>query len=123
MIKEYSETHLEEFGIGIHKETIQLIKMQNENRIHTILPIPRLNESFHLATAKVEFGTGQRGKQGGIPLWKGKRQFQAKDPGASFPVSKCQVPRADPAAKRKLYCTNDFFKKIIYHYELLTMCL
>uniref|UniRef100_A0A7N0ULW3 Uncharacterized protein n=1 Tax=Kalanchoe fedtschenkoi TaxID=63787 RepID=A0A7N0ULW3_KALFE len=24
------------------------------------LPIPRLNESFHLATAKVEFGTGQR---------------------------------------------------------------
>ncbi|KAF3639342.1 hypothetical protein FXO38_22728 [Capsicum annuum] len=106
MIKEYSETHLEEFGIGIQKETIQLIKMQNENRIHTILPIPRLNESFHLATAKVEFGTGQRGKQGGIPLWKGKGQFQTKDPGASFPVSKCQVSRADPAAKRKLYCTN-----------------
>ncbi|CAN4127062.1 unnamed protein product [Withania somnifera] len=52
------------------------------------LPIPRLNESFHLATAKVEFGTGQRGKQGGIPLWKGKGQFQTKDPGASFPVSK-----------------------------------
>nr|YP_009547828.1 CemA [Petunia x hybrida]YP_009930645.1 chloroplast envelope membrane protein [Petunia exserta]AUG33665.1 CemA [Petunia x hybrida]QNA47910.1 chloroplast envelope membrane protein [Petunia exserta] len=37
MIKEYSETHLEEFGIGIHKETIQLIKIQNENRINTIL--------------------------------------------------------------------------------------
>nr|YP_009336392.1 chloroplast envelope membrane protein [Nicotiana otophora]ALT14487.1 chloroplast envelope membrane protein [Nicotiana otophora] len=37
MIKEYSETHLEEFGIGIHKETIQLIKIQNENRIHRIL--------------------------------------------------------------------------------------
>nr|DAC84645.1 TPA_asm: envelope membrane protein [Nicotiana obtusifolia] len=37
IIKEYSETHLEEFGIGIHKETIQLIKIQNENRIHTIL--------------------------------------------------------------------------------------
>lgn len=37
MIKEYSETHLEEFGIGIHKERIQLIKIQNENRIHTIL--------------------------------------------------------------------------------------
>ncbi|YP_398876.1 envelope membrane protein (chloroplast) [Nicotiana tomentosiformis] len=37
MVKEYSETHLEEFGIGIHKETIQLIKIQNENRIHTIL--------------------------------------------------------------------------------------
>ncbi|PHT39014.1 Chloroplast envelope membrane protein [Capsicum baccatum] len=37
MIKEYSKTHLEEFGIGIHTETIQLIKMQNENPIHTIL--------------------------------------------------------------------------------------
>ncbi|PHU07184.1 Chloroplast envelope membrane protein [Capsicum chinense] len=37
MIKEYSKTRLEEFGIGIHKETIQLIKMQNKNRIHTIL--------------------------------------------------------------------------------------
>ncbi|KAK4364286.1 hypothetical protein RND71_015644 [Anisodus tanguticus] len=36
------------------------------------LPIPRLNESFHLATTKVEFGTGQRGKQGGIILWKEK---------------------------------------------------
>jgi len=37
MIKEYSETHLEEFGIGIHNETMQLAKIQNENRIHTIL--------------------------------------------------------------------------------------
>lgn len=51
------------------------------------LPIPRLNESFHLATAKVEFGTGQRGKQGGIPLWKGKGQFQTKDP-----VSRGKLP-------------------------------
>ncbi|KAK4738356.1 hypothetical protein R3W88_002053 [Solanum pinnatisectum] len=37
MIKGYSETHLEEFGKGIHIETIQLIKIQNENHIHTIL--------------------------------------------------------------------------------------
>nr|AKZ21807.1 envelope membrane protein [Evolvulus nuttallianus] len=37
MIKEYSETHLQEFRIGIHKETIQLIKIQNEGHIHTIL--------------------------------------------------------------------------------------
>ena len=37
MIKEYPETHLQEFRIGIHKETIQLIKMHNEGRIHTIL--------------------------------------------------------------------------------------
>nr|YP_010387029.1 envelope membrane protein [Aristotelia fruticosa]UDH57010.1 chloroplast envelope membrane protein [Aristotelia australasica]UDH57259.1 chloroplast envelope membrane protein [Aristotelia peduncularis]UDH57342.1 chloroplast envelope membrane protein [Aristotelia serrata]UDH57176.1 chloroplast envelope membrane protein [Aristotelia fruticosa]UPO67036.1 envelope membrane protein [Aristotelia fruticosa] len=37
MIKEYSETHLQKLPIGIHKETIQLIKMHNEDRIHTIL--------------------------------------------------------------------------------------
>lgn len=37
MIKEYSETHLQNIGIGIHKETIQLIKIYNEDRIHTIL--------------------------------------------------------------------------------------
>jgi hypothetical protein len=37
IIKEYSETHLQKIGIGIHKETIQLIKIYNEDRIHTIL--------------------------------------------------------------------------------------
>nr|YP_010387117.1 envelope membrane protein [Crinodendron patagua]UPO67123.1 envelope membrane protein [Crinodendron patagua] len=37
MIKEYPETHLQKLPIGIHKETIQLIKMHNEDRIHTIL--------------------------------------------------------------------------------------
>nr|YP_009633780.1 chloroplast envelope membrane protein [Schrebera orientalis]YP_009641473.1 chloroplast envelope membrane protein [Schrebera capuronii]QBS48707.1 chloroplast envelope membrane protein [Schrebera orientalis]QBS54168.1 chloroplast envelope membrane protein [Schrebera capuronii] len=39
MIKEYSETHLQKqkLGIGIYKETIQLIKIHNEDRIHTIL--------------------------------------------------------------------------------------
>nr|YP_009306482.1 chloroplast envelope protein [Helwingia himalaica]YP_010193290.1 chloroplast envelope membrane protein [Helwingia chinensis]YP_010516512.1 chloroplast envelope membrane protein [Helwingia japonica]AOP19398.1 chloroplast envelope protein [Helwingia himalaica]QZP43188.1 chloroplast envelope membrane protein [Helwingia chinensis]UXL88673.1 chloroplast envelope membrane protein [Helwingia japonica] len=37
MIKEYSETHLQKLSIGIHKETIQLIKIHNEDRIHTIL--------------------------------------------------------------------------------------
>nr|YP_009262673.1 chloroplast envelope protein [Styrax grandiflorus]YP_009504301.1 envelope membrane protein [Styrax zhejiangensis]YP_009562406.1 chloroplast envelope protein [Styrax suberifolius]YP_009563499.1 chloroplast envelope protein [Styrax ramirezii]YP_009733181.1 chloroplast envelope membrane protein [Styrax calvescens]YP_009733268.1 chloroplast envelope membrane protein [Styrax confusus]YP_009733355.1 chloroplast envelope membrane protein [Styrax obassis]YP_009763991.1 chloroplast envelope membra len=37
MIKEYSETHLQKLHIGIHKETIQLIKIYNEDRIHTIL--------------------------------------------------------------------------------------
>nr|YP_009714413.1 envelope membrane protein [Parnassia palustris]QGK85801.1 envelope membrane protein [Parnassia palustris] len=35
MIKEYPETHLQK--LGIHKETIQLIKMHNEGRIHKIL--------------------------------------------------------------------------------------
>nr|UOI08127.1 envelope membrane protein [Eremophila maculata]UYG23377.1 envelope membrane protein [Eremophila maculata subsp. brevifolia] len=37
MIKEYSETDLQKFSIAIHKETIQLIKIHNEYRIHTIL--------------------------------------------------------------------------------------
>nr|WOC91258.1 chloroplast envelope membrane protein [Utricularia geminiloba]WOC91333.1 chloroplast envelope membrane protein [Utricularia geminiloba] len=37
MIKESSETHLQKFTIEIHKETIQLIKIYNEDRIHMIL--------------------------------------------------------------------------------------
>nr|YP_010046137.1 chloroplast envelope membrane protein [Nardostachys jatamansi]QPG86269.1 chloroplast envelope membrane protein [Nardostachys jatamansi] len=37
MIKECSETHLQNPRIGIHKETIQLIKIHNEDHIHTIL--------------------------------------------------------------------------------------
>nr|AWI70196.1 envelope membrane protein [Apocynum cannabinum] len=36
MIDEYSETRLHKIPIGIQKETIQLIKMHNEDRIHTI---------------------------------------------------------------------------------------
>lgn len=37
MIKEYPETDLQKFRLGIHKETIQFIKIHNEDRIHTIL--------------------------------------------------------------------------------------
>nr|YP_010815277.1 envelope membrane protein [Eremophila malacoides]UOI02453.1 envelope membrane protein [Eremophila malacoides] len=37
MIKDYSETDLQKLSIAIHKETIQLIKIHNEDRIHTIL--------------------------------------------------------------------------------------
>nr|AKZ21804.1 envelope membrane protein [Impatiens capensis] len=37
MIKEYSETHFQKFHIGIHKETIQLMKIYNEDHMHTIL--------------------------------------------------------------------------------------
>nr|YP_009262537.1 envelope membrane protein [Acioa guianensis]YP_009264950.1 envelope membrane protein [Hymenopus macrophyllus]ANI87205.1 envelope membrane protein [Acioa guianensis]ANJ19257.1 envelope membrane protein [Hymenopus macrophyllus] len=36
IIKEYPETHLQKFHSIIHKETIQLIKIHNEDRIHTI---------------------------------------------------------------------------------------
>nr|YP_009308311.1 envelope membrane protein [Lagerstroemia speciosa]YP_009659845.1 envelope membrane protein [Lagerstroemia venusta]AOS53260.1 envelope membrane protein [Lagerstroemia speciosa]APZ84069.1 chloroplast envelope membrane protein [Lagerstroemia speciosa]QCR99652.1 envelope membrane protein [Lagerstroemia venusta]QTV21273.1 chloroplast envelope membrane protein [Lagerstroemia speciosa]QTV22548.1 chloroplast envelope membrane protein [Lagerstroemia speciosa] len=41
MIKEDPERDLQMLRIGIHKETIQLIKMHNEDHIHTI---------FHLST-------------------------------------------------------------------------
>ena len=37
MIKEYPETHLQKIRIGIHKETIQSIKIHNGDRIYTIL--------------------------------------------------------------------------------------
>nr|QVX29002.1 envelope membrane protein [Galactia jussiaeana] len=37
MLKEYSETRLQNLRTGIYKETIQLIKTYNEDRIHTIL--------------------------------------------------------------------------------------
>nr|YP_010420288.1 envelope membrane protein [Obetia aldabrensis]USG53838.1 envelope membrane protein [Obetia aldabrensis]USG97797.1 envelope membrane protein [Obetia radula]USG97880.1 envelope membrane protein [Obetia radula] len=39
MIKEYPEgpLHLQKLHAGVYKETIQLIKMHNESRIHTIL--------------------------------------------------------------------------------------
>nr|ARD01774.1 envelope membrane protein [Spenceria ramalana] len=41
MIKEYPETHLEKLRVEIYKETTELIKMHNEERIHTI---------FHFST-------------------------------------------------------------------------
>ena len=37
MIKEYPESHFQKLWIGIHKETIQFIKMHNEYHIDTIL--------------------------------------------------------------------------------------
>nr|YP_011020591.1 chloroplast envelope membrane protein [Knoxia roxburghii]WQH63011.1 chloroplast envelope membrane protein [Knoxia roxburghii] len=37
MIQEYSETHLQKLRIGIQKEMIELIKIHNEDGIHTIL--------------------------------------------------------------------------------------
>nr|YP_010119746.1 envelope membrane protein [Hemsleya zhejiangensis]QRC26900.1 envelope membrane protein [Hemsleya zhejiangensis] len=41
ILKEYPETHLQKLRIGIYKETIQLIKMHNEDRMNTI---------FHFST-------------------------------------------------------------------------
>nr|YP_009992626.1 envelope membrane protein [Oenothera curtiflora]QNO33287.1 envelope membrane protein [Oenothera curtiflora] len=37
MINEYPERHLQTLRIGIHKEMVRLIKMRNEDHIHTIL--------------------------------------------------------------------------------------
>nr|YP_010865010.1 envelope membrane protein [Indigofera wightii]WGS98324.1 envelope membrane protein [Indigofera wightii] len=37
MLKEYPETRLQNLRTGIYKETIELIKTHNEDRIHTIL--------------------------------------------------------------------------------------
>nr|AEX96182.1 chloroplast envelope membrane protein [Bowiea volubilis] len=37
MIKEYPETHIQKLRIGIHKETIQLVKTHNEHHLHIIL--------------------------------------------------------------------------------------
>nr|YP_010567322.1 chloroplast envelope membrane protein [Plicosepalus acaciae]UZC33562.1 chloroplast envelope membrane protein [Plicosepalus acaciae] len=37
MINESSETHIQNLNIGIHKETVQLIKMYNQDYMNTIL--------------------------------------------------------------------------------------
>nr|YP_010723123.1 envelope membrane carbon uptake protein [Aristea ecklonii]WDW26493.1 envelope membrane carbon uptake protein [Aristea ecklonii] len=37
MIKEYPETHIQKLPIGIHKETIQLVKIHNEYNLYIIL--------------------------------------------------------------------------------------
>nr|AEX96189.1 chloroplast envelope membrane protein [Trichopetalum plumosum] len=37
MIKEYPETHIQKLRIGIHKETIQLVKTHNEYHLHIFL--------------------------------------------------------------------------------------
>nr|QXO03009.1 envelope membrane protein [Cyclopogon comosus] len=37
IIKEYSETHMQRLRIGMHKETIQLVKRHNESHFHIIL--------------------------------------------------------------------------------------
>nr|YP_011001399.1 envelope membrane protein [Jasminum dichotomum]WPN86495.1 envelope membrane protein [Jasminum dichotomum]WQA11049.1 envelope membrane carbon uptake protein [Jasminum multiflorum] len=56
MIKEHSETRLQKLGIGIRKETIQLIKIQNEDRIHTILHLSTNIISFVILSGYSIFG-------------------------------------------------------------------
>ena len=45
-LKEYPERRLQKLHVGVYNETIQLIKMHNEGRIHTIL---------HLSTNIISF--------------------------------------------------------------------
>ncbi|KAD3640070.1 hypothetical protein E3N88_29293 [Mikania micrantha] len=66
MIKEYSETHLQNLRIGIHKETIQLIKIHNEGRPQAVLP----NTIFE-AVVRIPYDTQLKqvlanGKKGGL---------------------------------------------------------
>nr|YP_009634307.1 chloroplast envelope membrane protein [Jasminum fluminense]QBS49322.1 chloroplast envelope membrane protein [Jasminum fluminense] len=56
MIKEHSETRLQKLGIGIRKEMIQLIKIQNEDRIHTILHLSTNIISFVILSGYSIFG-------------------------------------------------------------------
>nr|YP_010389613.1 CemA [Chesneya acaulis]UPT34377.1 CemA [Chesneya acaulis] len=46
MLKEYPETRFQNLRIGIYKETIQLIKTHNQDRIHTM---------FHFSTNIISF--------------------------------------------------------------------
>ncbi|CAF2380031.1 unnamed protein product [Brassica napus] len=61
MIKEYPETDLQQFRLGIHKETIQFIKIHNEYRIHTILHFSTNLISFVILSG-YSFWGGNRGR-------------------------------------------------------------
>nr|ATG24608.1 chloroplast envelope membrane protein [Lobelia fervens subsp. fervens] len=61
MIKEYSEKNLQNLRIGIHNETIQLIKMHNEDRIHTILHLSTNFISFLLLSGYSLLGNKELG--------------------------------------------------------------
>nr|YP_008994470.1 chloroplast envelope membrane protein [Hypseocharis bilobata]AGV02900.1 chloroplast envelope membrane protein [Hypseocharis bilobata]AKF42875.1 envelope membrane protein [Hypseocharis bilobata] len=51
MIKGCPKIHLQKFRIGIHKETIQLLKMHNDDRIHTIFHFSANIISFLILSA------------------------------------------------------------------------
>nr|YP_010629032.1 envelope membrane protein [Begonia henrilaportei]WBN96003.1 envelope membrane protein [Begonia henrilaportei] len=59
MIKEYPETHLQKLRIGIYKETIQLIKIHNHDRIHMILYFSTNIISFVILSAYSILGNEQ----------------------------------------------------------------
>nr|ABG74851.1 potential heme-binding protein [Menodora longiflora] len=59
MIKEDSETRFQKLGIGIPKETIQLIKIHNEDRIHIILHLSTNIICFVILSGYSIFGNGE----------------------------------------------------------------
>nr|YP_010306791.1 chloroplast envelope membrane protein [Quercus senescens]ULU20996.1 chloroplast envelope membrane protein [Quercus senescens] len=59
MIKEYPGTHLEKLRIGIYNETIQLIKMHNEDCIHTILHFSTNMICFVILSGYSMLGNGE----------------------------------------------------------------
>nr|YP_010629298.1 envelope membrane protein [Begonia karwinskyana]WBN96269.1 envelope membrane protein [Begonia karwinskyana] len=59
MIKEYPERHLQKLPIGIYKETIQLIKIHNHDRIHMILYFSTNIISFIILSAYSILGNEQ----------------------------------------------------------------
>nr|YP_010439068.1 envelope membrane carbon uptake protein [Begonia handelii]UTC30622.1 envelope membrane carbon uptake protein [Begonia handelii]UTC30712.1 envelope membrane carbon uptake protein [Begonia handelii] len=59
MIKEYPERHLQKLPIGIYKETIQLIKIHNHDRIHMILYFSTNIISFVILSAYSILGNEQ----------------------------------------------------------------
>ncbi|CAA7396020.1 unnamed protein product [Spirodela intermedia] len=52
MIKEHPETHLQNLRIGIHKETVQLVKIHNEYNLHSILKFLRRLENIFILNQK-----------------------------------------------------------------------
>nr|YP_009775142.1 chloroplast envelope membrane protein [Begonia versicolor]QJA15198.1 chloroplast envelope membrane protein [Begonia versicolor] len=59
MIKEYPETHLQKLPMEIYKETIQLIKIHNHDRIHMILYFSTNIISFVILSAYSILGNEQ----------------------------------------------------------------
>ncbi|KAL4181116.1 hypothetical protein AMTRI_Chr12g269640 [Amborella trichopoda] len=51
MIRDYPKTHIQKLRIGIHKETIELVKMYNKDYIHRISHFPTKIISFSILSA------------------------------------------------------------------------
>nr|AKF42873.1 envelope membrane protein [Geranium maderense] len=59
MVKECPEVDFQKFRIGIHKETVQLMKIHNEDQIHTILHFSQNIIYFVILSGYSVLGKGQ----------------------------------------------------------------